>query len=125
MELWIRSQDKSNLKKVNNIYVEEITKDYDSWVGNIYSQPYVITSDEGNLGFYATKERALEILDEIQSKLHGTFLLKAKEDSYANELIEAQKYFEKLNSIFPVIGAEKFDLEPINKDIYVYEMPQE
>ena len=66
MELWIRSQDKSNLKKVNNIYVEEITKDYDSWVGNIYSQPYVITSDEGNLGFYATKERALEILDEIQ-----------------------------------------------------------
>ena len=26
MELWIRSQDKSNLKKVNNIYVEKIEK---------------------------------------------------------------------------------------------------
>ena len=71
MELWIRSQDKSNLKKVNNIYVEEITKDYDSWVGNIYSQPYVITSDEGNLGFYATKERALEVLDEIQKQIYN------------------------------------------------------
>ena len=66
MELWIRSQDGSNLKKVNNIYIEHITKDYDSWVGNIHSQPYVITSDNGNLGFYATEERALEVLDEIQ-----------------------------------------------------------
>lgn len=66
MELWIRSQDRSNLKKVNNIYVEKITKDYDSWVGNIHSRPYVITSDNGNLGFYATEERALEVLNEIQ-----------------------------------------------------------
>lgn len=69
MELWVRSQDKNNLKKVNNIYVEHITKDYDSWIGNIHSQPYVITSDNGNLGFYGTKERALEILDEIQNKI--------------------------------------------------------
>jgi len=69
MELWIRSQDRNNLKKVNNIYVEEITKDYDSWVGNIYSQPYVITSDNGNLGFYGTKDRALEVLDDIEDKL--------------------------------------------------------
>lgn len=69
MELWIRSQDRNNLKKVNNIYVEEITKDYDSWVGNIYSRPYVITSDNGILGFYGTKDRALEVLDEIQCKL--------------------------------------------------------
>lgn len=74
MELWIRSQDKSNLKIVNDIYVEEITKDYDTWVGNIHSRPYVVTSDNGNLGFYATEERALEILDEIQNYLiNSTF----------------------------------------------------
>lgn len=69
MELWIRSQDKSNLKIVNDIYVEEITKDYDTWVGNIHSRPYVVTSNNGNLGFYATNERALEVLNEIQNYL--------------------------------------------------------
>lgn len=69
MDLWIRSQDKSNLKKVNNIYAEKIEKDFESWVDNIYCRPYVITSDNGNLGFYATKERALEVLDEIQEHL--------------------------------------------------------
>ena len=75
MELWVRSQDKNNLKKVNNIYVEHITKDYDSWVGNIHCQPYVITSDNGNLGFYGTKERALEVLDEIQNSILGILSL--------------------------------------------------
>lgn len=120
MELWIRSQDREHLKKINTgLYLKQGLSDYAK------GEVIFITSSGDDLGEYETKERALEILDEIQSKLHGTFLSKAKEDTYANELIEAQKYFEKLNSICLVTGDEKFDLEPINKDIYVYEMPQE
>lgn len=66
MELWIRSQDKSSIVKVDNLYVS---------VGN-YICYYVEKGKEvpgtyyrpsGELGRYETKERSLEVLDEIQS----------------------------------------------------------
>lgn len=65
MELWVRSQDKSSIVKVDNLYVS---------VGN-YICYYVEKGKEvpgtyyrpsGELGRYETKERALEVLDEIQ-----------------------------------------------------------
>lgn len=65
MELWIRSQDKSSIVKVDNLYVS---------VGN-YICYYVEKGKEvpgtyyrpsGELGRYETQERALEVLDEIQ-----------------------------------------------------------
>ena len=65
MELWIRSQDRESLVKVDNLYIS---------VGN-YICYYVEKGKEvpntyyrpsGELGRYATKERALEVLDEIQ-----------------------------------------------------------
>ena len=68
MELWIRSQDKSSIVKVDNLYVS---------VGN-YICYYVEKGKEvsgtyyrpsGELGRYETKERALEVLDEIQKLL--------------------------------------------------------
>lgn len=69
MELWIRSQDKSSIVKVDNLYVS---------VGN-YICYYVEKGKEvpgtyyrpsGELGRYETKERALEVLDEIQNKIN-------------------------------------------------------
>lgn len=59
MELWIRSQDKERLFKIDKLGIQEakdnflvvLYTDYDEW---------------WRLGIYATKERALEILDEIQ-----------------------------------------------------------
>jgi hypothetical protein len=68
MNLWIRSQDKSSIVKVDNLYVS---------VGN-YICYYVEKGKEvpdtyyrpsGELGRYETKERALEVLDEIQNKI--------------------------------------------------------
>lgn len=115
MELWVRSQDKNNLKKVNNIYVEHITKDYDSWVGNIYSQPYVITSDNGNLGFYGTKERALEILDEIQRILHPTVFMSAEINTDDNNWVENGIIYQKYK--------DNFKIQELST--YVYEMPEE
>ena len=69
MELWIRSQDKSSIVKVDNLYVS---------VGN-YICYYVEKGKEvpdtyyrpsGELGRYETKERALEVLNEIQNKIN-------------------------------------------------------
>jgi activator of HSP90 ATPase len=56
MDLWIRSQDKKKLIKVNEIKIESVID------GNSF-----IYSDATDLGTYKSKERALEVLDEIQN----------------------------------------------------------
>ena len=55
MELWIRSQDRDYLIKVKCLVIEESKS-------NICQ----IFGDGRHLGSYKAKERALEILDEIQ-----------------------------------------------------------
>lgn len=70
MNLWIRSQDRTILKKVNTIGIVE---DRDFW-----------SIDENlmvSFGKYKTKERALEVLDEIQDELIGSdFMPMAKDE---------------------------------------------
>ena len=114
MELWIRSQDKTFLKKVNTI-------------GIVEGQDFCFISENitTDLGKYKSKERALEVLDEIQSKLKATFLMKAKDDKYNKYILDGKKYLEELNGVCIVTGDSCFDLEPINSDVYVYEMPKE
>ena len=62
MNLWIRSQDKRILQKVDNIYLNAN-----------YDNRRICTNDsrdyESDLGEYKTKERAIEVLDEIQDEL--------------------------------------------------------
>lgn len=66
MELWIRSQDKTRLVKVNNVQYTYYRK------GDLYSdvrgKHYIGTYYDNFeiLGEYATKERAIEVLDEIE-----------------------------------------------------------
>ena len=62
MELWIRSQDKRILQKVDNIF---LNANYEN--RRIYTID--INDIETELGEYKTKERALEVLDEIQECL--------------------------------------------------------
>ena len=60
MELWIRSQDKTTLIRSYEIYISEYGKG-----------SYVIRAKKTShvLGTYKTKERAIEVLDEIQAYL--------------------------------------------------------
>ena len=61
MDLWIRSQDKLKIVKINYVYAEE-RDDHFTIIGE--------TIDSGPIiGIYKTKERVLEVLDEIQSLL--------------------------------------------------------
>jgi len=59
MDLWIRSQDKTELVKVNNL-------------ANIDYRIVFINNGNGRatLGTYATKERAIEVLDEIENFIY-------------------------------------------------------
>lgn len=61
MDLWIRSQDRTVLIKVQDIAVEDKLI-----VGYIDK-----ATEWENLGKYASTERAIEILDEIQTFLSG------------------------------------------------------
>ena len=59
MDLWIRSQDKEKLLKANDIAIE---------MNMIYGY-FDKNTEYEHLGSYATKERALEVLDEIHQRL--------------------------------------------------------
>ena len=65
MELWIRSQDKRILIKVYNVF---LNANYDNKRISTYDGDSNTT-----LGEYKTKERALEVLDEIQEAKLGNF----------------------------------------------------
>lgn len=91
MELWIRSQDKTKLVKADNISYLDVSDDYEKEVHSLWNDC------KGVLGIYKTKERALEVLDEIQYLLRG------------------HVYESHIN---------KFDIYN-GDDIKVYEMPKE
>ena len=61
MELWIRSQDKKHLMKTEAIIYEETGTGYGL---RVFTKNY-----DFNIATYPTKERALEVLDEIQCHL--------------------------------------------------------
>lgn len=66
MDLWIRSQDRTKLVKADNISYMDVAEDYEKEVHSLWNDC------KGILGTYKTKERALEVLDEIQ----GLFIKK-------------------------------------------------
>ena len=72
MNLWVRSQDKMILKKINSeIYLKYSLSDYAE--GNVYS----IISGGTKLGEYKTKQRALEVLNEITKLLNPVIIFKS------------------------------------------------
>lgn len=77
MELWIRSQDKIKLVKVNYVYIMESDNHFTIYGETIDSSPII--------GTYKTKERALKVLDEIQNII----LLQSMYKYDNNELIKA------------------------------------
>ena len=67
MNLWVRSQDKRILQKVDNIFLDANYED---------KRISTYDGDSITLGEYKTKERALEVLDEIQEYINFNIKLK-------------------------------------------------
>lgn len=65
MELWIRSQNKERIIKANQLDVMEFDTDVDPRYNHfgVYANDYLV-------GEYKTKERALEVLNEIQDLIN-------------------------------------------------------
>ena len=102
MALWVRTQDRFELAKINSVYAGYQEKDKD----------YVIMGQKHNggarLGSYATKERALEVLDEIQNILNLKDMYK-----YDRELV--LKSWENI---------DEEQVEIVRQQMSVYEMPE-
>lgn len=62
MNLWVCNQDKTILQKVDNLLISD--GDNAGGTFNIYTN---LLPAQNILGRYKTKERALEVLDEIQN----------------------------------------------------------
>ena len=74
--MWIRSQDKTILIKVKEVY---ISNNYlkNQWLKELYkNEPTILeysikTNTMKNLGTYTTKEKAMKVLDTIQNNLNN------------------------------------------------------
>lgn len=122
MELWIRSQDKERLIKLNDIIVNA---NYCIVDGEIYGYR-MFANGELFLGTYETKERCIEILDEIQNKIHQTFICELKpllSRADCKRMKEALEV-EYQNNEF-IMQPPDYESKPINSNVVIYEMPKE
>lgn len=107
MELWIRSQDKEVLTRVIDIW-----KDADK--NEIWSKSSFATKN--CLGIYKTKERALEVLDEIQDILKPKYILDT------SSIKPVGNFYKENGAIF-----QKYNANAEIKDLstFVYQMPED
>lgn len=124
--LWVRSQDKESLSRVNRLQVAQ----------NSTYQGYRIFNEKFDdvLGFYDTKERCIEIIDEIQKLLlsaspqNAFVVLENLEMDYE----EIKSYIERAredNFLAYYSGCdsrgEKGSIQFLQPNVLVYEMPEE
>ena len=115
MELWIRSQDRMNL-----VQIKQISLNYQNnkqVIANYEPEQYE-NSDcfYELLGTYASKERALEVLDEIQNILFPKFKV---DTSSIQE--NGRSWVE--NGV--ILQSYTANVDYIKLDTCVYEMPKE
>lgn len=111
MNLWVRSQDKEKLLKINGLQyqncklVENETVEANILIGFYSSYENEI------LGEYKTKERAIEILDEIQNILKPQLIIK-----------DSGKIIGSFEDTIVREGAT-YELKELST--YVYQMPKD
>ena len=113
MNLWVRSQDKMNLVKIRQISLnyqnnKQIIANYIPELYENSGEYYEI------LGTYKTKERTLEVLDEIQNILKPKMIV----NTYK---VEQAKLCDGTQFIQPMLD----DIQVQNATTYVYEMPKD
>lgn len=89
MELWIRSQDKETLKLAEMLDIYDLSDNE--------GQCWAIEECGTTIGYYKSKKRALEVLDEIEDLIMGKTLEKHinKFDTYNSEKIKVYEMPEK------------------------------
>lgn len=113
MKLWIRSKERDKLEVCNSLSIQPIitpNKKHHTWG---------VISNFGCVGEYGTRERCLEILDEIQGLLRGDlhiFLTACDVPS----VVYRDLVTRKNNTILCEPSIEYFQ-----SNVMVYQMPEE
>ena len=84
MNLWIRTQKKDRLCLTHNFVIREANKN------GYYAVAENRNKNTIEYGIYSTKERALEVLDEIQEKInniHKDYLMACMKEKGTYEVI--------------------------------------
>jgi hypothetical protein len=102
MELWVRSQDKECLLKINRVDIDT------------NGRTIMVNGFESIIGIYKSKQRALEILDEIQNILKPKMIVNTYKVEQA-ELCDGTQFIQ------PMLD----DIQVQETTSYVYEMPSE
>lgn len=95
MELWIRSQDKMNLVKVRQVGVNY--QNNKQIIANYTPELYENSGEFVELlGIYKTKERALEVLDEINNIKLYKYMASLDWNSFVSSIYEKTIKEQKL-----------------------------
>lgn len=115
MNLWIRTQDRQTLLPMGRIDV-----DYSSGRWCLYLYGFEVL-----IGYYDTKERAIEIIDEIQEKIKQQLIVKTNTILKPDALERLEKELKSKYSNDFIMQTPFYEITPINNSIIIYEMPQE
>lgn len=120
MEVWIRTQDKYGLKLCNSVFIGDAGDMYRIYTCDRTNYKYS-ESNEWTLGFYKTKEKALQVLDEIQNLLlqSNRVFVNKKTNNF-----DLEKLKPILNGINAVVADKDIKIESININTIVYQMPE-
>lgn len=114
MDLWVRSISKRILLKVDNILVVEAENKHCL---------YTLSHDEEiELGEYETKERALEVLDEIQKLLINDLLLLRNFDIGNGKKLS--DFIKPSKALCLSDRTDKPQVEVLHHNCIVYEIPE-
>lgn len=105
MNLWVRSQDGMKLVPINSeLYIPNSRTGED----------FGIFYKDKMLGYYKTKKRALEVLDEIQNILSPKYILDSSSITTDNSWVE--------NGIIMQLYNTNAEIKELST--YVYQMPE-
>jgi hypothetical protein len=104
MELWVRSQDRECLLKINRVDIDT------------NGRTIMVNGFETIIGIYKSKERALEILDEIQNILKPVIITTEYECDIKDNPRDKTHFNLEMKP-------EKTEIQQITS--YVYKMPEE
>lgn len=115
MDLLIRSQDKSCLRKLRQAI----------WISYSELDNWCIECDCDTIGKYKTKERALEVLNEIHSKINPKYFYKTNYLMKPEQMEKMETNLQQKHNADFIVGFASDEIEPLSNDVLIYEMPEE
>ena len=116
MNLWIRSQDRYELRKVKGVVMAQEGK---------FFAIYPVEKDLGELeilGHYKSEERAIEVLDEIQKLLIGDVLVSKNLNTPNDECLKSVGINNA--AAYHLFTDDSKRVEFLRRDCVIYKMPE-